>query len=145
MRFFSPSITLTPENFNNAKNRHATGLVHCRGVRGGGHTLVRRRADRHGDRHGPPAGEHHRLDHRLLRVLRRALHADFPPSARAATPGGRTLFVVSALGFGINEATYAWLLHATALRYDVLLALVLIGIAGMTFILGRYWAFRHKS
>ncbi|HWL29235.1 MAG TPA: GtrA family protein [Burkholderiaceae bacterium] len=63
------------------------------------------------------------------------------PLARAA---GR-FFAVSALGFGINEAAYAWLLHATAIRYDVLLALVLIGIAGMTFILGRYWAFRHKN
>jgi putative flippase GtrA len=65
-------------------------------------------------------------------------HAPLPRAA------GR-FFVVSALGFGINEAAYAWLLHTTALRYDVLLALVLIGIAGMTFILGRYWAFRHKS
>jgi putative flippase GtrA len=63
------------------------------------------------------------------------------PLARAA---GR-FFAVSALGFAINEAAYAWLLHATAMRYDILLALILIGIAGMTFMLGRYWAFRRKS
>lgn len=63
------------------------------------------------------------------------------PLARAA---GR-FFAVSALGFGINEAAYAWLLRATAMRYDILLALILIGIAGMTFILGRYWAFRRKN
>ncbi|NGM87099.1 GtrA family protein [Parapusillimonas sp. SGNA-6] len=63
------------------------------------------------------------------------------PLGRAAA----RFFFVSALGFVINEAAYAWLLNATAMRYDVLLALVLIGIAGMTFILGRYWAFRRKN
>ncbi|NYT64162.1 GtrA family protein [Alcaligenaceae bacterium] len=63
------------------------------------------------------------------------------PLAQAA----RRFFTVSALGFGVNELTYAWLLRATTLRYDVLLALILIAIAGMTFILGRFWAFRHKS
>ncbi|RTZ40681.1 GtrA family protein [Candidimonas sp. SYP-B2681] len=57
----------------------------------------------------------------------------------------RRFFAVSALGFGVNELAYAWLLHATTLPYDALLALILIGIAGMTFILGRAWAFRHKS
>ena len=51
---------------------------------------------------------------------------------------------MSALGFAANEAAYAALLRLTAIRYDVLLALVLIGIAGMTFILGRYWAFRRS-
>lgn len=63
------------------------------------------------------------------------------PLAKAA----RRFFAVSALGFGINEISYAYLLHATPLRYDVLLALILIGIAVMTFILGRFWAFRHKT
>lgn len=53
-------------------------------------------------------------------------------------------FIVSALGFAVNETSYALLLHWTKLRYDVLLALVLVGIAGITFILGRYWAFRHS-
>ncbi|MBV6272942.1 GtrA family protein [Alcaligenaceae bacterium CGII-47] len=54
-------------------------------------------------------------------------------------------FTVSALGFAVNEAAYAVLLRLTPLRYDLLLALILIGIAGMTFILGRFWAFRHKA
>lgn len=63
------------------------------------------------------------------------------PLARAA----RRFFAVSALGFAVNELAYAWLLKATTLRYDVLLALILITIAGMTFILGRLWAFRRKS
>jgi putative flippase GtrA len=63
------------------------------------------------------------------------------PLARAA----RRFFAVSALGFSVNELAYAWLLQVTRLRYDVLLALILIGIAGMTFILGRFWAFRRKN
>jgi putative flippase GtrA len=63
------------------------------------------------------------------------------PLARAA----RRFFAVSALGFCVNELAYAWLLQVTRLRYDVLLALILIGIAGMTFILGRFWAFRRKN
>lgn len=57
----------------------------------------------------------------------------------------RRFFAVSAVGFGVNELSYAWLLHATELPYDVLLALILIAIAGMTFILGRFWAFRRKN
>lgn len=53
-------------------------------------------------------------------------------------------FMVSALGFSINELSYAYLLSTTTLPYDVLLALILIAVAGATFILGRFWAFRHK-
>lgn len=63
------------------------------------------------------------------------------PLAQAA----RRFFAVSALGFAVNEAAYAVLLQVTAIRYDILLALILIGIAGMTFILGRFWAFRHNT
>ena len=63
------------------------------------------------------------------------------PLVRAAL----RFFGVSALGFAINEAAYAWLLHATTFRYDILLAGVLIGVAVMTFILGRFWAFRGRA
>lgn len=62
------------------------------------------------------------------------------PLARAAV----RFFMVSALGFAVNETAYAALLKWTTIRYDILLALVLIAIAGLTFILGRYWAFRHS-
>ncbi len=55
----------------------------------------------------------------------------------------RRFFMVSAAGFAINELAYAWLLHATPLRYDILLALILIAIAVLTFFLGRFWAFRQ--
>jgi len=57
----------------------------------------------------------------------------------------RRFFFVSACGFLLNEAAYAWLLHATSLRYDVLLALILIGLAVLTFVASRLWAFRHKA
>lgn len=56
----------------------------------------------------------------------------------------RRFFVVSAFGFAVNELLYAWLLKATTLRYDFLLALLLLAMAVLTFILGRFWAFRHK-
>lgn len=74
---------------------------------------------------------HYQLTFRLQRA----------PLAQAA----RRFFAVSALGFAVNEAAYAVLLSTTSIRYDILLALILIGIAGMTFILGRFWAFRHKT
>ncbi|ANN80683.1 sugar translocase [Bordetella flabilis] len=54
-------------------------------------------------------------------------------------------FCISAGGFAINELTYAWLLHRTALRYDVLLALVLLAIAVLTFLFSRFWAFRRNA
>jgi putative flippase GtrA len=57
----------------------------------------------------------------------------------------RRFFLVSALGFAVNEAGYALLLTTTTLRYDILLALILITIAFMTFILGRFWAFRATT
>lgn len=63
------------------------------------------------------------------------------PMVKAA----RRFFLVSALGFSVNELAYAWLLQVTTIRYDILLALILVAIAVMTFILGRFWAFRHKS
>ncbi len=56
----------------------------------------------------------------------------------------RRFFLVSASGFAINEAAYAWLLQATTIRYDLLLALILIAVAFLTFVLSRWWAFRHR-
>jgi putative flippase GtrA len=55
----------------------------------------------------------------------------------------RRFFVVSAGGFVINESAYAALLNFTALPYDLLLAAILLAIAALTFVLGRFWAFRH--
>lgn len=54
----------------------------------------------------------------------------------------RRFFLLSFTGFAINEATYAVLLHFSRLPYDVLLAVVLVGVAVMTYLLGSRWAFR---
>ncbi|HQO29753.1 MAG TPA: GtrA family protein [Accumulibacter sp.] len=58
---------------------------------------------------------------------------------------GRRFFVVSSAGFAINELSYAYLLHATPIAYDLLLAMILLAVAVLTFLLSRYWAFRNKE
>ena len=60
-----------------------------------------------------------------------------------AAPGIAALrfFMVSVLGFAVNECAYALLLQWSGRRYDILLAAVLIGMAGVTYLLGRHWAF----
>ncbi|HEY9572883.1 MAG TPA: GtrA family protein [Pusillimonas sp.] len=71
-------------------------------------------------------------------------HLTFRRHEAPAWRAARRFFLVSATGFGINEISYAYLLHATTIRYDVLLAAVLIAIAVFTFILSRFWAFGNK-
>lgn len=56
----------------------------------------------------------------------------------------RRFFLVSALGFAVNEIAYAILLHYSSLSYQYLLACILIAMAFVTFILSRLWAFAHK-
>ncbi|MCX5589846.1 GtrA family protein [Alcaligenes endophyticus] len=56
----------------------------------------------------------------------------------------RRFFLVSALGFGVNESAYAVLLHYSSLSYQYLLAVVLVAMAFVTFVLSRVWAFAHK-
>ncbi len=72
-------------------------------------------------------------------------HLTFRYQKTSLWPAATRFFVVSAIGFGINEASYAWLLHATTMRYDVLLFLVLVGVAVLTFVLSRLWAFRPAA
>jgi putative flippase GtrA len=62
----------------------------------------------------------------------------------AAGTAFRRFAVVSAAGFGVNEAAYAMLLHGTAMRADVALALVLAGVAVITYALSRLWAFAGR-
>lgn len=50
-------------------------------------------------------------------------------------------FLLSAIGFAINETSYALLLKQTRLPYELLLALILIGVAAFTFVASRFWAF----
>lgn len=51
---------------------------------------------------------------------------------------------VAILGFITNEAMYALLLKFTQLDYRVALFIVLIAVAGMTYLLSRFWAFRSQ-
>jgi putative flippase GtrA len=53
----------------------------------------------------------------------------------------RRFFLISAGGFGVNEAAYALLVRLSDQRYDLLLAAVLVAVAGLTYLLGRHWAF----
>jgi len=53
----------------------------------------------------------------------------------------RRFFGVSLAGFITNEAMYAALLHLSGLRYDLLLAFVLVAVAVMTYLLSARWAF----
>ena len=69
----------------------------------------------------------------------------FRHAAAPWTRAARRFFLISAAGFAVNELSYAWLLHATALSYDLLLALILAGVAVLTFLASRLWAFRRKD
>lgn len=60
------------------------------------------------------------------------------PWGRAA----RRFLAVSAAGFGINELAYALLLRFSAVRYDILLAFVLVAVAVITYLVSSRWAFR---
>ncbi len=63
-----------------------------------------------------------------------------------AAPLARALpsyFFVALGGFAVNALAYRWLLTHTPLRYDAALALVVLGVAALTFILSRFWAFRR--
>ncbi len=55
----------------------------------------------------------------------------------------RRFFLISAAGFCINEIAYLLLLRYTQIRYDLLLAIILLAIAALTFVTSRLWAFRH--
>ena len=59
------------------------------------------------------------------------------PLARSAA----RFLAVSAGGFAVNESAYALLLQASRLRYDILLAGVLLAVAAATYLLSRHWVF----
>ena len=69
-------------------------------------------------------------------------HATFRDAKAPMAQAARRFFIVSALGFSVNEAAYVLLLRFSGLRYDVALVLVLLAVAVMTYLLGRSWAFR---
>ena len=45
----------------------------------------------------------------------------------------------------INEMAFVTLLKLTDIPYYLLLAIILLAIAALTFVFSRYWAFRDKS
>lgn len=53
----------------------------------------------------------------------------------------RRFFAVSAAGFCANELAYALLLRFSGLRYDLVLAFVLVAVAVMTYLVSSRWAF----
>lgn len=63
----------------------------------------------------------------------------------AIWPAAWRFFIVSALGFLVNESAYAFLLKNTAVSYEILLFCVLVAVAAFTFVLSRSWAFRNNS
>ncbi len=63
------------------------------------------------------------------------------PLGRAA----RRFVMLSAISFMVNEAAYALLLAWAPERYGLLLALVLVGVAGLTYLLSRHWAFARTA
>ncbi|GAC1032780.1 hypothetical protein thsps21_36090 [Pseudomonas sp. No.21] len=67
----------------------------------------------------------------------RTFDASHVPHAKALP----RFFLVSCLGFCLNEALYFLTLRFTQLGYREALLLVLVAVAGVTFLLGRFWAF----
>jgi putative flippase GtrA len=57
---------------------------------------------------------------------------------------GRFL-LVSAGGFAVNEAAYAVLLAWSGQAYEQVLAVVLLCVAGVTYLLSRHWVFLRSE
>jgi putative flippase GtrA len=66
-------------------------------------------------------------------------------TALAPATSAKRFFLVSAVGFVVNEALYAAALRWSAWRFDWLLAGVLIVMALLTFLASRLWAFRGSG
>ncbi len=54
-------------------------------------------------------------------------------------------FIVSAGGFSVNESAYALVLNRSELRYDLVLAVVLVAVAAITYLLSRHWVFLRSE
>jgi putative flippase GtrA len=68
----------------------------------------------------------------------------FPAEGRPVRPALVRFAAVAVAGFVVNETAYAVLLRTTQLDYRVALVIVLAGVAGVTWLAGRYWAFAHR-
>jgi putative flippase GtrA len=54
-------------------------------------------------------------------------------------------FMVSAMGFAVNELAYALMLQISPAHYRLWLFSVLLGVAGFTYVLSRHWAFLRNE
>lgn len=68
-------------------------------------------------------------------------HLTFRASERSHRQTLPRFAAVAASSFLVNEALYWLLLNFTPLRYDLAMLLVLGTVAGMTYLLGKFWAF----
>lgn len=73
------------------------------------------------------------------------LRLTFSASGVGAWTALRRFLPLSLGGFLVNEAAYAGLLARSQAGYAPLLAAVLVGVAVLTFVLSRWWAFRHTA
>ncbi len=69
----------------------------------------------------------------------------FNDSRVAGGHSARRLFVISAAGFAVNESAYILLLRWTGLRFDLVLAGLLVAVAAVTYVAARRWAFAGKA
>lgn len=65
----------------------------------------------------------------------------FPAKGRERPRALHRFFAVAVSSFVANELLYAVLLRFTALGYRLALVIVLIVVAGSTFVASKYWAF----
>ncbi|SBT03647.1 GtrA family protein (fragment) [Candidatus Accumulibacter aalborgensis] len=69
----------------------------------------------------------------------------FRYQTKSLWPALRRFLLISGGGFALNEFAFVFLLKTTDIPYYWLLAIILVAVAGLTFVLSRYWAFRHKA
>lgn len=73
------------------------------------------------------------------------LRGTFSASGVGTWAALRRFLPLSLAGFLVNEAAYAGLLARSPAGYAPLLAAVLVGVAVLTFVLSRAWAFRRTA
>lgn len=73
----------------------------------------------------------------------------FPLAAARRTAARKRFFIVAFTGFVANQSAYASGLDAMGEKGDMwylpMLVVVIAGVAGMTFVLSKLWAFAHSE
>jgi putative flippase GtrA len=68
----------------------------------------------------------------------------FSGSGAALGPAARRFGLISFSGFLLNQAAYAMALRLSSQNYALLLAAVLVGVAVLTYVFSRWWAFAGR-